>query len=154
GGAKATAESALQQAMAALKAEASEAVTLPDTAATPEPALDFLSPPAQPEHLGRLGDYDVLEVLGRGGMGVVLKAFDPGLRRTVAIKVLAPHLATTKLSRKRFQREGWSAAAVEHEHIVHIHTVAEAKGLPYLVMEYVRGASLQERLDREGPPRL
>jgi serine/threonine-protein kinase len=154
GSAKAKAEPALQQAMEALKAEASEAVTQPGTSEPREPALDFLSPPAQPDHLGRLGNYDVLEVIGRGGMGVVLKAFDPGLRRIVAIKVLAPHLATTELSRRRFQREGWSAAAVEHEHIVRIHAVAEAAGLPYLVMEYVPGGSLQQRLDREGPPSL
>jgi serine/threonine-protein kinase len=147
-------ESALRQAMAALKAEASEAVTQAGPGGTREPALDFLGPPTQPEYLGRLDAYDVLEVIGRGGMGVVLKAFDPGLRRTVAIKVLAPHLATTATSRQRFQREARAAAAVEHENIVRVYGVAEANGLPYLVMEYVRGCSLQDRLNRGGPPAL
>jgi WD40 repeat protein len=114
------------------------------------PALDFLDPPDQPGQLGRLGPYQVLEVRGRGGMGVVLKAFEPALHRVVAIKVLAPHLAASATARKRFVREAQAAAAVRDDHVVAIHAVGEAGGLPYLVMEYVEGPSLQERLDREG----
>jgi hypothetical protein len=119
-----------------------------------EPALDFLSPPEKPGHLGRLGHYEILEVLGRGGMGVVLKAFDQGLHRVVAIKVMAPQLATSATARKRFVREARAAAAVRNEHVVTTHAVEEANGLPYLVMEYVAGPSLQQRIDRTGPLEL
>jgi hypothetical protein len=116
-----------------------------------ESPLAFLGPPDGPGCLGRLGAYRVTEVVGRGGMGVVLKAFDPTLQRFVAIKVLAPHLATSAAARVRFLQEARSAAAVRHEHVVAVHAVEEARGLPYLVMEYVAGPSLQERLDRHGP---
>jgi eukaryotic-like serine/threonine-protein kinase len=112
------------------------------------PAAEAGAPPAEGE---RLGHYEVLEEVGRGGFGIVLKAFDPSLNRLVAIKVLAPHLATSVAARRRFAREGRAAAAVSHEHIVAVHAVDEADGLPYLVMEYVPGISLQERLDRDGP---
>jgi serine/threonine protein kinase len=115
------------------------------------PDLTFLAPPDQPDHLGRLGPYQILEVLGRGGMGVVFKAFDLGLQRLVAVKVLAAHLAAVPLNRQRFQREARSAAAVRHENVIAVHAVAEAGGVPYLVMEYVPGPSLQGQLDRVGP---
>jgi len=115
--------------------------------------LDFLDPPdpAHPETVGRLGPYEILEVLGRGGMGVVLKARDPALERTVAIKVLTPALSHGATARRRFAREARAVAAVGHEHIVAIHAVDEFRGLPYLVMQYVPGRSLQERLDASGP---
>ena len=115
--------------------------------------LEFLDPPdpAHPETIGRLGPYEVLEVLGRGGMGVVLKARDPALERTVAIKVLTPALSHGATARRRFAREARAIAAVGHEHIVAIHAVDEFRGLPYLVMQYVPGRSLQERLDAAGP---
>src|SRR5205807_7606832 len=96
--------------------------------------LGFLSPPEKPGHLGRLERYEVLEEVGRGGMGVVLKAFDPSLHRVVAIKVLAPHLASSGVARKGFLREAKAAAAITHDHLVTIHAVDEANGLPYLVM--------------------
>ena len=115
--------------------------------------IDFLDPPDpdRPETLGRLGAYQVLKVLGQGGMGVVLKALDPALDRTVAIKVLAPNLAHGATARRRFEREARAAAAVGHEHIVAIHAVSEFRGLPYIVMQYIPGRSLQERLDASGP---
>jgi WD40 repeat protein/tRNA A-37 threonylcarbamoyl transferase component Bud32 len=116
--------------------------------------LDFLDPPRRPGDLGRLGHYDVLEVIGRGGMGIVLKVFDAKLHRIVAIKVMAPQLATTAIARQRFQREAQAAAAVRNEHVIDIHAVEEAKGLPYLVMEYISGISLQERLNRGRPLEL
>jgi serine/threonine-protein kinase len=113
--------------------------------------LDFLVPSDWPESLGRLGHYEVRGVLGRGGMAVVLKALDPALNRNVAIKVMASHLASCGAARQRFLREAKAAAAVVHEHVVAVHAVEEAGGLPYLVMEYVPGRSLQERIDRQGP---
>src|SRR5215472_18420835 len=84
-------------------------------------------------------------------MGIVLKAFEPALHRPVAIKVLAPALAGSATARRRFTREAQAAAAVSHDHVVTVHGVSEAEGLPYLVMQYVAGESLQQRLDRTGP---
>src|SRR5438270_9475217 len=119
-----------------------------------ELSLDFLEPPQKAGALGRLGHYEVLEVVGRGGMGIVLKAFDAALHRVVAIKVMAPQLATSASARKRFMREAQAAAAVRDEHVIDIHAVEQGNGRPYLVMEYVNGLSLQERLDRSGPLEL
>jgi hypothetical protein len=116
-----------------------------------ELTLSFLEPCDDPTRLGRLGPYEVTDVIGRGGFGVVFKAFDPSLGRFVAIKVLAPYLASNVAARQRFAREGRAAAAVSHQHVVAIHSVNECNGLPYLVMEYVAGISLQERLDKSGP---
>jgi hypothetical protein len=119
------------------------------------PSLGFLSPSEEPGSLGRMGAYEVTEVVGRGGMGVVLKAHDASLNRYVAIKVLAPELATSAPARRRFAREAQAAAAVAHEHIVAIHAVDTCPaGLPYLVMQYVAGKSLQERINKTGPLEL
>ncbi len=113
--------------------------------------LDSLAPSDDPARLGRLGTYEVSGVIGAGGMGVVLKAFDPSLDRVVAIKVLAPHLANNGTAHKRFSREAKAAAAVLHPNVIPIHGVSSDTVLPYLVMAYIRGGSLQKRLDREGP---
>ena len=116
--------------------------------------LDFLAPSQKPDSLGRVGHYEILQVVGHGGMGVVFKAFDEKLRRVVAIKVMAPELATSGTARKRFTREAQAAAAVNHEHVVAIHAVEEGDRLPFLVMQFIDGVSLQNKLDREGPPGL
>lgn len=128
-----------------------ETIAYLETGSPTDAALDFLAPSDWPDSLGRLGPYEVKGLLGRGGMAVVLKAADPALNRTVAIKVLAAHLASCGAARQRFLREARAAAAVVHEHVVAVHAVDETGGLPYLVMEYVPGRSLQERLDRQGP---
>jgi serine/threonine-protein kinase len=123
----------------------------------PAPAaanLPVLGPPRRPGDLGTLAAYDVIAVIGRGGMGVVLKAFDPALERTVAVKVLSPQWASSEGGRERFGREARAMAAVRHEHVVAVHAVSEADGFPYLVMEHVQGGSLQQRLDREGAQEL
>jgi serine/threonine protein kinase len=118
-----------------------------------EVSLDFLHPPDDSQALGRLGQYTVTEVIGRGGMGVVLKARDKMLNRVVAIKVLAPELASNPTARKRFEREAHAAAAVVHQHVVTIHAVDEDR-LPYLVMEFIAGQSLKEKIDRDGHLKL
>jgi WD40 repeat protein len=114
-------------------------------------ALGLLATSDYPGALGRLDHYEVLEVLGHGGMGVVLRALDTKLHRAVAIKVMAPALAATAAARQRFTREAQAAAAVRDDHVIAIYAVEEANGLPYLVMEYVSGPSLQKRLDQAGP---
>src|SRR5205823_5681525 len=98
--------------------------------------LGFLSPADKPDVLGRLGHYDILEVIGRGGMGIVLRGFDEQLHRVVAIKVMAAQLASNATARKRFAREAQAQAAVSHDHIVTIHAVEAESPLPYLVMQY------------------
>src|SRR5262245_8349048 len=98
--------------------------------------LPFLDPPGQEGSLGRLGPYEVLQVLGEGSVGVVLKGYEPLLRRHVAIKVPAPQLARVASVRRRFTREGRATAALGHENIVTVHGVLEIGGLPCLVMEY------------------
>jgi serine/threonine protein kinase len=112
---------------------------------------DYFDPTDDPRMLGRFGGYEIVGIIGCGGMGVVLKGFESALNRYVAIKVLAPHLATSGAARTRFAREACAAAAVLHENVVAIHRVAEDKGLPYLVMPYMPGDSLQKRLDERGP---
>src|SRR5262249_48600356 len=84
----------------------------------------------------------------------VFKADDTALHRVVALKVLAPQLATGANARRRFTRESQAAAAVSHDHVIAIHAVGEANGLPYLVMPFIVGESLQDRLDRAGPLEL
>ena len=116
--------------------------------------LKLLAPTDDDRMLGRWGTYEVVGVVGTGGMGVVLKAFDAALNRYVAIKVLAPHLGSSGAARKRFSREAQASAAVVHDNVIEIYGVAETAGLPYLVMPYVRGPSLQRRLDDGGPMAL
>ncbi len=113
--------------------------------------LAFLDPPVDSRHIGSLGPYQIVEVIGRGGMGVVLKGSDSALSRVVAIKVLAPELWYLGSARLRFAREARAAASVAHDHVVAIHAVDSWKGLPYLVMQYVAGKSLQGRIESDGP---
>jgi serine/threonine protein kinase/tetratricopeptide (TPR) repeat protein len=118
-------------------------------ASPPDRGLPFLRPGTRPGSLGRLGHFEVLELLGKGGFGIVLKAFDNKLQRTVAIKVLGPQLAGSATARSRFLREARAAAAVNSKHVVSTYEVEE-KPIPYLVMEYVAGTTLQDRID-QGP---
>ena len=111
----------------------------------------WLDPTDDPAMLGRFGGYEIVGVIGEGGMGVVLKGHEPSLNRYVAIKLLAPHLASNGAARQRFSREAQAAAAVLHENVIAIHRVEESNGLPYLVMPYIAGVSLQKRLDEQGP---
>ena len=101
--------------------------------------------------IGTLGRYEVQSVIGAGGTGIVLKAIDIELNRTVAIKALSPALAASGAARRRFAREGQAVAAVAHENVVAVHHVEGAGRLPYLVMQYIDGDSLQDLVVREGP---
>ena len=144
-----------------LKDEANDSISLSSdcelipTAATSSvqinSVLGVMTPTDDPDMLGRLGSYEVSGVIGSGGMGVVLKAFDKSLDRTVAIKVLSPHLASSGAARRRFSREAKAAAAVLHPNVIAIHGVCNDAALPYLVMPYIRGESLQRRVDVRGP---
>ena len=127
-------------------------------------SLDFLGPTDDPHMMGRFAGYEIAGVIGIGGMGIVLKGFDRPLNRFVAIKVLLPHFASSAAARKRFAREARAAAAVVHDNVIAIHSVStdisdpstnepeyvNSKELPFLVMPYLRGESLQKRLDRCG----
>src|SRR5207247_2013227 len=94
----------------------------------------------------RLDHYEVLELVGRGTTGLVLKARDRKLQRIVAIKVLAPRLAASGAARQRFVREAQAVAAVRDDHVVAIHDVNDVGPLPYLVMDYISGVTLEERI--------
>jgi WD40 repeat protein/serine/threonine protein kinase len=115
-----------------------------------EASLAFLGPSREGDALGRLDHYEVLEVVGRGGTGVVLRARDTKLLRVVAIKTLAPRLAASATARQRFVREAQAAAAVRDDHVIAIHAVSDDGLVPYLVMEYIDGITLEERLEQAG----
>jgi serine/threonine protein kinase/Leucine-rich repeat (LRR) protein len=108
-----------------------------------------LAPPQDPGEIGRLGEYRVLRLLGKGGMGLVFEAEDPRLRRRIALKVMRPRLAASRAARERFLREARAAAAVEHDHIVPIFQVGEDKGVPFIAMPFLKGESLDHRLRRQ-----
>src|SRR5262245_51939424 len=103
-----------------------------------EVPLGFLEPATRPDSLGRIGHYEVLQVLGQGGFGIVFRAFDDVLHRVVAVKVLSPQMAATSPARKRFVREARSSAQVRHENVVQVYEVGE-QPLPYIAMEFIPG---------------
>ena len=126
------------------------------SAATPESLLGalagWMSPPeAGDTGVGRIPGYELLSLIGSGGMGIVYCARDLRLHRTVALKILASHLIHKPSARERFLREARAVAAVEHDHVVRIYGVEEHKGLPFLVMEYVAGKNLAEQIHESGP---
>lgn len=98
----------------------------------------------------RLGPYEILKFLGAGGMGEVYAARDTRLKRTVALKVLRTGLADRPDVRRRFEREAHAISALNHAHICSLYDIGEQDGVAYLVMEYVEGVTLAERL-RKGP---
>lgn len=111
----------------------------------------FLEPASHPEMLGRIDSFEVEQLIGQGGMGVVYKGFDTDLNRPVAIKVLAEHLAANGVARQRFAREARAAAAVMHPNVVPIHSVNSSAKRPYIVMTLVSGRSLQAHIRQHGP---
>ena len=98
----------------------------------------------------RLGPYEIVAPLGAGGMGEVYQARDTRLDRTVAIKVLAAHIAADPDLRARFEREARAVAALDHPHICGIYDVGQADGTHFLVMPHLEGQTLAARLEK-GP---
>ncbi len=105
-----------------------------------------LRPAEEAREAGRLGGYQVLRVLGQGGMGTVFEAEDITLKRRVALKVMKPAIAANPAARERFQREAELMASLKHDHIVTIFQVSEHCGTPFLAMELLHGESLHDRL--------
>src|SRR5437867_1172990 len=118
--------------------------------ATPTPQISPLSlHDALPIFaLGR--QYDIVQPLGRGGMGHVYLARERELERFVAIKVLRPDLAGSVENRERFRREARIAAQLTHPGILRLHSFGEVDGVWYFVMGYIRGETLADRLRLEG----
>ena len=128
-------------------------VPSPPGEARHDPRLtDFLAPAQAEDELGRLGGFRILKILGHGGMGVVFQGEDPKLGRPVAIKVMLPRLAASKSAQERFLREGRTAAALEHDHVVRILQVGEDRGAPFIVMPFLKGEPLDGRLRDEPLP--
>ncbi len=100
----------------------------------------------------RLGPYEVVAQAGAGGMGEVYRARDTRLDRTVAIKVLPSHVAAAPELRERFEREARAVAALNHPHICTLHDVGQQDGIDFLVMEYLEGETLAERLKKGAVP--
>ena len=98
----------------------------------------------------KLGPYEILSPLGAGGMGEVYKAQDTRLERTVAVKVLTAHLSSSDELRQRFEREAKTISRLSHSHICALYDVGQSDGTEYLVMEYLEGETLTQRLAR-GP---
>src|SRR5471032_3241772 len=96
----------------------------------------------------RLGAYEILAMVGAGGMGEVYRARDTRLDRTVAVKILLATLASDLQFRERFDREARTISQLYHPHICAVHDVGEQDGIAYLVMQYLEGETLERRLTR------
>ncbi len=104
--------------------------------------------------IGRtISHYKITAKLGEGGMGVVYKATDIKLDRTVALKFLAAHLLADEEARKRFHREAKAAAALSQPNICRVHEIDEVEGRTFIAMEFVEGESLDRRIE-QGPLKI
>ncbi len=99
-----------------------------------------------------LGPYEIQSQLGAGGMGEVYKATDTRLDRTVAIKVLLAHVADDPDLRQRFEREAKTISSLNHPHICTLYDIGQQDGIDYLVMEYLEGETLAQRLTKGALP--
>jgi serine/threonine protein kinase len=98
----------------------------------------------------KLGPYEIQSALGAGGMGEVYRARDTRLDRTVAIKILPSHLSSNAELNARFEREARAVSALNHPHICHLYDIGKQSGTAFLVMEYLDGETLAQRLNK-GP---
>ncbi|HVN79592.1 MAG TPA: protein kinase, partial [Terriglobia bacterium] len=98
----------------------------------------------------QLGSYQVLSLLGAGGMGVVYKARDTRLNRSVAVKVLPPDQLSDPERKRRFIQEARAASALNHPNIITLHDIGSESGVDFVVMEYVAGKTLDQRIPRKG----
>ncbi len=110
----------------------------------------MLAPPSHPELMGRINRYELEQLVGRGGMGLVFRAYDTELNRTVAVKILALHLIAIGSARERFIREARAVASLSHPHIVPMYDVVTDGEVPALVMQFIAGETLQHRISRLG----
>ncbi len=122
----------------------------PATTVTDRVRFPFLRPRQQPSELGRIGEFSVLAHIGEGAMGIVFRGEDPRLGRAVAIKVMKPNLATDPAMRDRFLREARAMAAIKSEYVVTVYDVGLSEGIPFLVMEFLEGESLEQYHARTG----
>jgi eukaryotic-like serine/threonine-protein kinase len=100
----------------------------------------------------RLGPYEILSLIGAGGMGEVYKATDTRLNRAVAIKVLPPHFSENPEMKQRFEREAQTIASLNHPHICVLYDIGRQDGMDFLVMEFLEGETLAGRLERGALP--
>ena len=101
--------------------------------------------------VNKIGKYQVLDVIGRGGMGMVYKAVDPTIGRSVAIKTITGAFSDDPLLLKRFYREAYSTGKLQHVNIVTVYDLGDQDGTPYLVMEYLEGESLEKVIKERRP---
>ena len=100
----------------------------------------------------KLGPYEIVSAIGAGGMGEVYKARDTRLDRDVAIKILSAHLGSNEEIRQRFEREAKTISKFSHPHICALYDIGREGDTDYLVMEYLEGESLADRLGRGALP--
>ena len=110
-----------------------------------------IRPCDESRYLGEIGGYKITGFLGRGGMGVVLKAYEESLNRTVALKILKPELADDQTAVTRFTREAKAAGTLRHPNVITVHAVGQEGGTHFLAMEYVNGPTLGEVIRKHGP---
>lgn len=115
-------------------------------------AYPFLLPPVEPDEIGRLGNYRVLALLGRGGMGLVFRAEDLTLRRPVALKVMKPDLEAGMRGWQRFLREARLMAAIKHEALVTVFQAGQEGDTVFLAMELLEGSTLEDWAARNSRP--
>ncbi len=111
----------------------------------------LVEPASHPELIGRIGRYELEQLVGRGGMGLVFRARDVELQRVVAVKTLAVHLIPLGAARERFIREARATASLSHPHIVPVYDVITDGAVPAIVMQYITGPTLQQHLSERGP---